>query len=175
MQPRGEIERTRGSLRRAAERQCPQALVDDRPVVDVAKHALEVARHRIKCVYLPIAEVANQDVVREYTKRRGRARHAPWRIEMAVRGETLHKIAVGVEDVDDAVPRLVHRIMLRLVLQRVGHEQCVADRLYAERRVTLRQLWISKRSGEHNLREGAVEDVDVAGAEVGRIQMRIAM
>src|SRR6266851_6717228 len=107
MQPRGEIERTRRSLRRAAERQCPQALVDDWPVVDIAQHTLEVPRHRIKCVYLSVAEVANQDVVREYAKRRGRARHAPRRIEMAVRGEALHKIAVGVEDVDDAVSRLV--------------------------------------------------------------------
>src|SRR5260370_17173472 len=116
MSPRGEIERTRGSLRRAAERQCPQALVDDRPVVDVAQHALEVARDWIIRVDLPIAEIANQDVVLEYAKRRRRARHAPWRIEMAVRGEALHKIPVGVEDVDDAVPRLVPRVIPRLFL-----------------------------------------------------------
>src|SRR5260370_41400983 len=146
MSPRGEMELPRRSLRRAAERQCPQALVDDRPVVDVPQHSLEVARDWIIRVDLPIAEVANQDVVLEYPKRRWRARHAPRRIEMAVRGEALHKIAVGVEDVDDAVARLVHRVMPRLVLQRVGHEHCVADRLYAELRVTLRPLWISKRS-----------------------------
>src|ERR1700737_1913218 len=101
MQPRGEIERTRRSLLRTAERQCPQALVDNWLVVDIAKHALEMTGHRIICVDFPIAEVANQDVVREYAKRRGRARHAPRRIEMAVGGEALHKIAVGVEDGDD--------------------------------------------------------------------------
>src|SRR5260370_31327787 len=144
MSPRGEMELPRRSLRRAAERQCPQALVDDRPVVDVPQHSLEVARDWIIRVDLPIAEVANQDVVREYAKRRGRARHAPRRIEMAVRGEALHKIAVGVEDVDDAVSRLVHRVMSRLVLQRGGHEQCIADQLYAERPATLGQLRIAK-------------------------------
>src|ERR1700730_1987467 len=53
------------------------ALVDNWLVVDIAKHALEVTRDWIIRVDLPIAEVANQDVVREYAKRQGRARHAP--------------------------------------------------------------------------------------------------
>src|SRR5260370_32276280 len=135
MSPRGEMELPRRSLRRAAERQCPQALVDDRPVVDVPQHSLEVARDWIIRVDLPIAEVANQDVVLEYAKRRRRARHAPWRIEMAVRGEALHKIAVGVEDLDDAVARLVHRVMPRLFLESGSHETGVADQFTCERRV----------------------------------------
>src|SRR6266851_1437330 len=115
MEPRGEIERIGRSVQRATERQCPQALVDDRPVVDVAQHALEVARDWIIRVDLPIAEIANQDVVLEYAKRRRRARHAPWRIEMAVRGEALHKIAVAVEDIDVAGAE-VGRIQMRIAM-----------------------------------------------------------
>jgi len=53
-------------------------------------------------------------------------------------------MAVGVEDVDKAIARTVHGIMLLPILLLVGDDEIAVDVLDGERRITCRNLRIGE-------------------------------
>src|SRR5438552_2991509 len=122
---------------------------------------------RIVSVDSAVAKVADEYVICEFAEARRCQRDAPRRREVTVLGEMLEQIAVGIEDADKAVRRLVDRVVLGLVLQGVGNPQVVVDGLDTEWRVALLHVWIAERPRHVYLIEVAVEDVDIAGAKVG--------
>src|SRR2546425_7830016 len=89
---------------------------------------------------------------------------------MTVLGEMLDQVAVSIEYADEAVRRLVHRVVFRLILQRVRDPQVALDGLDTEGRVSVLHFWIAERPRHGYLLEVAVEDVDIAGAKVGRVE-----
>jgi len=85
----------------------------------------------------------------------------------------LQQIAVRIEYADEAVPRLVDRIVLRPVLQRIGNPQIAVDRLDPEGRVSVLHFWIAERPRHGSWSEDAVEDVDFCrSGKLVRVQQR---
>ena len=108
----GEEERVgRLVLHAVAERDAPQSFDDYVLVVARAQSSEVCTDERVEGVDLAVTEVADEQQVAEAAEARGRERHAPRRVEGAVRDQALQEEAVGVEHVDDAEPgtRLPHR------------------------------------------------------------------
>src|SRR5439155_12494343 len=84
-----------------------------------------------------VSEVADQEVVAEPAKVRGRHRQAPGRVQVVMRDKPLEKVAVGVEDIDEAAPGSGNVIVGVLVLHGIGDEDSAADILNAEGRETV--------------------------------------
>src|SRR5216683_6738453 len=100
---------------------------------------------RIVRVDNTIPEVANEYVIGELAEARRRQRDAPRRRQVTVLSEMLKQIAVGIEYADEAVRRLVDRIVLRLILQCVADPQVAVDSLDTEWRVSVLHVWIAER------------------------------
>src|SRR5438132_6943268 len=99
--------------------------------------------------------------------------HTPRGVERTIRSEAPDQKAVGIEDIDETVarPRLV--IMLTGLLERIGDEE-VASKVGNPEGCETRRAWgrgreqrIDKGTGEVNLVEMCVEDVDDARVEIG--------
>src|SRR5580700_3506335 len=81
----------------------------------------------IEDVDMAIAEIADQDHSTEAAEGEGRPRDAPRRIERPTAGEAAQQMPVGIEHIDEAVPRSRHVIVFLSVLFRVGDEQLTVD------------------------------------------------
>src|SRR6516165_10220805 len=91
---------------------------------------------------------------------------------MAVLGEVVQQIAVAVKDTDEAMRRLVDWIVPGSILLRIGYPQLIVDGLDAEWRISVLHVRIMERTGHRDLGETAVEDIDVSGAKIRRVEKR---
>src|SRR5262249_28873395 len=126
-------------------------------------------------VYAPVAEVADQDLAAEAAKRKRRPGHAPGRVQRAAAGEAAQQVSVGVEDVDEAVPRARDVVVLSAVLFGVTHEQVTVDVRDAKRGVAWRQVGIEEAAvrgcrGKETVASRGAEDIDRPRVKVGRKQ-----
>src|ERR1700722_2953021 len=91
---------------------------------------------------------------------------------MTMLRKVAQQVAVSIEDTGEAMPRLVYRIMLRGVLQRILHPDVIVDGLDSKRRVSMLHVGVLKATWHCHLGERAVEHVDSPGAEICRIEER---
>ncbi len=133
-----EIEHVRAGVQGAAESQCPQPVNGYGLVLWVPEMIEELARLRAEDIDLPIAEVADQDVVAKLAEVKGRLDYAPRRIEEAVRSKAPDQMSVGIEDVHEAETLAMHRVMLGRILLGIGDEEIAVDARNAERSVAHR-------------------------------------
>src|SRR5581483_6856607 len=113
--------------------------VDADGLVLVAEHgAREAAGNRVERVDPPVAEVADEEIAAEGTEARWRLGQAPWGIQETTRSQSLHEQPVRREDVDEPATGTGHVIVLRGVLQGVGHVEQAVDLLDPEWRVARR-------------------------------------
>src|SRR6266566_4757979 len=167
VQAGGEEQRVRARTRcRRGKAQSPESVDRDRAAAGTTELALELAAHRVVGVDPAVAEVADEDVAAEGAEGRGRERHRPGRVELASADETLEQIAVGGEDIDEAVtgPRVV--VVLAGTLLSEGDVELAADIVDPERREPGRDRGVGEAVDEV---EVAVEDVDRPEAEARRI------
>src|SRR5262249_60879131 len=82
------------------------------------------------------------------------------------------QVAGGVEAAPEALTWARHVVMFVGILQRVGHEDNAAEVLNPERRVPGGKIGIDERAGHLEGLESAVEHVDSARVEIGRVQAR---
>src|SRR4029077_5379771 len=102
--------------------------------------------NRIESVNPTISKIADQEVTRKTAKGGRRYRHAPWRIQSSLRGETAKQVAVQVELINKSVSLPSNIIVSRCVLQRVSDVQytgrpCGNDVLDIEWRVAHWARW----------------------------------
>src|SRR6202041_2026012 len=97
-------------IQRASKRQRPETVVNQRAAVRTRQRAEPLARFRIERVERAVTEIADENVIGELAEGRRRHRDAPRRIEMPMLREASQQIAVHIEDVDEAMRRLVDRV-----------------------------------------------------------------
>src|SRR5262245_20560005 len=173
------IRRTIGVVGRAmAEGKRPQTVDRDRWSVGGVQGAagLELALAGELCwvegVDATVAEIADEQMIAEAPEVGGRERQPPWRVELTLRRDAADQVAEGVEGVHEAVTLARHIVMFVGILQRVGHEDNAAEVLNPERRVPWGKIGIDERAGHLEGLESAVEHVDSARVEIGRVQER---
>src|SRR5262249_38762373 len=123
----------------AAQGQCPQPVDNDRLAVAVSECTPEIPV-RIECIYLPIAEIADEDIAAESTKGERSPRNTPRRIQWSAAREALEQISIGVVDVDEAIARTSYVVVLFRVLEGIGDEEIAVDVLDPERGKTSREI-----------------------------------
>src|SRR5262245_7344386 len=120
-----------------------------------------------------VSEVAHDQTPAEPAEIIGRHRHAPRRVERAVRADSRDQVPVAVELADEAIADA--RDVVLSALLRVGHENRASDRLDAERAETGGNAVVLEASGCGDLVQGMVVEVpdegfDFALRKVGRVQ-----
>jgi len=80
------------------------------------------------------------------------------------------RFAVCIELIDHAVPDAGDVVFLGRILFRVGHEDVAVEVLDSEGRVAGRQIGVLERAGQQGDLEVLVEDIDLAGPEVRRVE-----
>ncbi len=121
---------------------------------------------RVVGVDAAVAEVADEDVAAEGAEGGRRERHRPGRVELAAADEPLQQVAVGREDVDEAVAGPCVVVVLAGALLGEGDVEVAADVVDPERG----EAGGDRRVGEAvDEVEVAVEDVDPAEAEARRV------
>src|SRR5207248_10033960 len=103
----------------------------------------------------------------EAGRRRG---EAPWRVQLAVRGDAAEEGPARAEPVDEAVALAGHVVVGRGVLFRVRDEDRAAEVLDPKGRVAGGDVRVGERARRAHLMEAPVEDVDAAVVEVGRVE-----
>src|SRR5947209_5289327 len=104
VEPGGEEQRVRACAGcRRSEAEPPEPVDCDWAAAGTAELALERAACRVVGVDVAVAEVADEDVAAEGAEGRRRERDRPGRVEPAAADEPLEQVAVGREDVDEAV------------------------------------------------------------------------
>src|SRR5262249_2863943 len=136
---RGEVERIGARVPATTQGEGPQPVDHDRLAFAVPEGAEELPVG-VERMDFPIAEVADENVAAEPAKRKGCPHEAPWRVQRAARREAPQQMAVGVENVDKAIARARHVVMLELILQRVGDEEITVDVLDTEGREPIRNV-----------------------------------
>src|SRR5215470_8813288 len=179
---RGEEESIRRAIgvvgRSLAEGQRPEAIDRERWSVGGVqgaaglKLALTGEGCRVEGVDASVAEIADEEVIAEAPEIGGRECQSPRRVELTLRRDATEQLAGGVEGVHEAVTLARHVVMFVGILQRVGHEDNAAEVLNPERRVPGGKIGIDERAGHLEGLESAVEHVDSARVEIGRVQAR---
>src|SRR5450631_3453090 len=92
-------------LEAVAERDSPETI--DRQHLSLSRAQLpgKFVALQFVSVDLPVAEVADQQMVAELAETCGRKRHSPRRVQLAVRCDAIDQESVGIEDVDDTASR----------------------------------------------------------------------
>ena len=138
----------------------------------VAELAEEGAGREVVGVDRAVAEVADeQRVVELAVALQGGPGHPPGGVELALAGEPLEQVPLGVEDVDEAVARAGDVVVLGGVLLGVGDVEVAVDGLDAERGVAGRDARVGEGAGDDDGLEVRVEDVDLAVVEVGGVEV----
>jgi len=130
--------------------QCPQVINCNGSVGLVSELAEKLARIQIIRIDATVTEIADQQGITERAKIRGGQGQAPGRVEPAMQNKALDQISAGVEDVDKAMGRARHVVVLLRILQGKGDVEFTTDGLDAERSVTL--VW--QRASVRQLRVG---------------------
>src|ERR1700726_4105948 len=121
----------------------------------------------IEGVDVAVTEVADQDVAAESAEGRGGRGPRPGGVHPPLAEEPLEEAAVGIEDVDESVARAGEVVMLVRLLLGEGDKELAADVVDPERRKTSRDARIGEALDQV---EAAVEHLDGAESEVGRVQ-----
>src|SRR5438309_6551467 len=120
----------------AAKGQAPQPVNGDDAPVGRDERADEGAGAGIKSVDPPISKVADEQLLAERTKTRRRESQAPGRVEWRsgmARNETGEGVGAGIEEIDVAVARSLHVVMLCGVLPGKGDDEGPAQVLDPKR------------------------------------------
>src|SRR5262245_41968488 len=158
-----------------ADLQRPQPVDQDSLSLGIDDLAEELARVGIKGVDATVSEIADQDVAGKLAEARWRLHDAPRRIETAALGEARKHVPPEIKSIDEAAAVSKNAVMLRGVLPRIGDEEAPALEGDVEGRVVERQVGIGERIGRRGYTiERGVVYLDRAGAEVRRIQERVA-
>src|SRR6201987_3611322 len=152
----------------AAEHHVPERGIGDDRASGVLHLIEEGARRRIIGIDGAVAKVSNQQFAAKGAETGRRNHGSPWSIEIALRNEALYEIAVQIEQIHVACAGLMYRLVLRLILHRVGPEHLVIDEMNAERREARGKIRVDECSGESLGIEEVVVNLDSAGIEIGR-------
>ncbi len=130
--------------------QGPQVINRNGSVGLVSELAEKLARLQIIRIDATVTEIADQQGITEPAKISGGQGQAPGRVEPAMQNKALEQISAGVEDVDKAMGRARHVVVLLCILQGKGDVEFTTDVLDAERSVTL----VGQRASVRQLRVG---------------------
>ena len=129
---------------------------------------------QVESVDAAVAKVADEQGIGEVAEPGRGLDHPPRRIQVAAGHEPLVEMAVHFEYVDEAVASAGRIVLGSRPLLGVSDVELAADRRDAERGITLRDVRIGKRFEtalpESDLVELAVDHVDLAVVEIGRVQ-----
>src|SRR5262249_9979914 len=123
-----------------------------------------------------VAGIGNEQVAADRSEPRRRHDHTRGRIERTSRGDPPEQLAATAVYVHEALAPAVHEAaVLRGVSLGVRHKQLAADVLDAVRGVPLGQVSVLERAGQMRFVELAVDHVDLAVMEIGRVEeVRVA-
>src|SRR5207249_222419 len=124
----------------------------------------------IEGVDVAVAEVSNEQVITEEPEVGRRERQPPRRVEPPLRGDPAEQVASRIESVHEAMALAGHIVLLVRVLQRVSHVDDTAQVPDPKWRVARGKSGISERTGDVDRIEMAVEHIDGARVEVGRVE-----
>ncbi len=137
-------------LRIVPKAQGPQVINRNGSVGLVSELAEKLARIQTIRIDATVTEIADQQGMTEPAKISGGEGQTPGRVEPAMHKKALDQISAGVEDVDKAMGRARHVVVLLCILQGKGDVEFTTDVLDAERSVTL----VGQRASVRQLRVG---------------------
>ena len=134
--------------------------------IAVFQRSSKVSSRKIKRVDGSIPEIANQDIVAERAEAGAGLSDSPRRVQSSASREAPLEIAVHIENIDNAVSGAEDGVVLRGVLQRIGHENLSSNYLNSERRKVQRQIWIHKRTRKRHGIESGKKSFDESAMEI---------
>ena len=100
----GEIKRVgQTSIAAVAESDGPQPIDDERLPLGGAHLVEKLAGLQIECVDMAVAEIPDPQSAAQCTEASRRERHAPWRVKLAVLGESPEHLPREIKHVNDAM------------------------------------------------------------------------
>ena len=103
------------------DKQAPQPIDRDGTVVCISELVDEFAAHGVDDVDPAISKVADEQIACELPKAGRCERQTPWGVEPAAGRQSLEQVAIGIEDINVAIPRACHIVLTVGVLLGVGH------------------------------------------------------
>src|SRR5437016_3652430 len=106
-----------------------------------------------------VTKVSNEQIIAEPAEIEGGLRNTPWGIEYAAAREAFEQTAASIVDVDEAITRTSHIVMLFSVLLGIGDDQIASNVGNSEWRETVGYIRVMEIPGQRRRVETAVKYV----------------
>ena len=155
-----------------AEPQCPETVNRDPLAIGTSELAVEVEVITLLpiCIDTAITKVAHKQIIAEAAEIRRGEDQPPGRVELTVRSHALEEVAVGIEDINEAVALACDVIVLVGILFGIGDIEVAVQVLDVEGGKSGGDTWVREGPGEAGRLKVLVEHVDGASMEISSVE-----